>query len=340
MNKLLEIFCAASLRLNTQSTYASLQRTYSSIAQRIGANPYSPVQESQLSMICILYSLTHKVTSLPPFIAAVAKLHESNGWPPLPRGDKFSNVIRGINNYFAHTSASLPRTAITIDDLFAFRSHLTLSKFEDARDWCSYLFAFFGLLRVGEYTGGSLRRRDVTPAEDRIRLSIAFSKTALRPVLIDLAKRNDELDPITALAQYLSFFPSSSISDKNAIMTPLFLTAPSSASKPLDDRVFTHRLRNLIRASLPSVDPSRYAGHSFRRGGATALLMAGVEEAVIKRHGRWKSEAVRCYYDGQNSDAVRLLATRTLASTPRSVFRSSSSNSAPFSDEVESQLDM
>ena len=41
----------------------------------------------------------------------------------------------------------------------------------------------------------------------------------------------------------------------------------------------------------------QYAGHSFRRGGATSLAMAGVPENLIKVLGRWLSFAYQGYME-------------------------------------------
>ena len=60
-------------------------------------------------------------------------------------------------------------------------------------------------------------------------------------------------------------------------------------------------------------DPTDYSGHSFRRGGTTALLLAGVPEATIAAHGRWKSLAYRGYFDVQHSVRLRLAATAQLS---------------------------
>jgi len=80
----------------------------------------------------------------------------------------------------------------------------------------------------------------------------------------------------------------------------------------LTDSDLISRFRSNIAAILPSSsDPATYAGHSFRRGGATAMFLAGVPEATIAAHGRWKSLAYREYFDGDNL-RLRLLATAQL----------------------------
>ena len=38
------------------------------------------------------------------------------------------------------------------------------------------------------------------------------------------------------------------------------------------------------------LDPSKYATHSCRRGGATAAVEAGVEDELIMTQGRWRSK--------------------------------------------------
>ena len=58
-------------------------------------------------------------------------------------------------------------------------------------------------------------------------------------------------------------------------------------------------------------DPTRYSTHSFRKGGATALLAAGVDIATIKFFGRWRSMAWLLY--AQVSDASLARAARALA---------------------------
>ena len=45
------------------------------------------------------------------------------------------------------------------------------------------------------------------------------------------------------------------------------------------------------------LNPDAFSGHSLRRGGATALFLAGVSEHWIAIHGRWRSNAYKLYID-------------------------------------------
>lgn len=60
-----------------------------------------------------------------------------------------------------------------------------------------------------------------------------------------------------------------------------------------------------LRAKLTAIgvpDVERYSFHSFRRGGAYHASERGVQDCVIKAHGRWKSDAYMRYV---RVDAVR-----------------------------------
>ena len=70
-----------------------------------------------------------------------------------------------------------------------------------------------------------------------------------------------------------------------------------SPSGPLfqfsDGRVLTRkRFVDFVRAGLKAdIDDRNYSGHSFRIGAATTAAKKGIEDAIIKTLGRWKSLA-------------------------------------------------
>lgn len=47
-----------------------------------------------------------------------------------------------------------------------------------------------------------------------------------------------------------------------------------------------------IATCLQLVNPKQYTGHTFRRSSATALVEGGADNLTLKRHGRWRSDAV------------------------------------------------
>jgi hypothetical protein len=44
----------------------------------------------------------------------------------------------------------------------------------------------------------------------------------------------------------------------------------------------------------------RITGHSFCIGGTTAFLMAGIDSDIVKKMGRWSSDAFLCYWRNVN----------------------------------------
>jgi hypothetical protein len=260
----------------------------------------------------IIYCHSHRITTLPGFISALQNYAINLSHPDLPRHRLFDRVKAGLENYYGNTNFSVPRPAISIENLHHIHALLDSSSFADVRLWCASLFAFFALLRINEYANGSLLVSHVTAHRWGISLNIPFSKTSLIPTTVDIIRRDDQLCPLRAYRAYVSLIPQQHRQSHH----PFFLQHPQSTAA-MTDAVFIHHVRRLL-APLPDCDPAAFAGHSFRRGGVTALIQAGVPEATIAAHGRWKSLAYRDYIDTQNSLRMRLAATASLSlhSTP------------------------
>ena len=307
LRELVNRFAGYSLRLNTRLAYESRQRTFRSICARMHIDAAAPLTELQLCGVCIVYAHQHRITSLPGFVSAIAHYAMRMGFPDLPRGRTFDRVKAGLLNWFGDTNYSEPARGFTLDDLRAIRSQVDLTVFADARDWCAALFAFFGLLRIKEYTCSGLLREQVTAHPWGISLAIPFSKTALISTSVAIIRRDDELCPIAAHRAYTRLLPSR----LRGVGVPYFLHS-SSAATPLTDTTFIRHVRRWVRDCLHR-SPAEYSGHSFRRGGTTALQMAGVPESTIASHGRWKSLAYRSYFDIQFNLQLRLAATAQLS---------------------------
>ena len=306
IRRLVDLVAGFSLRLNTQRAYSSRQRTYDTLCRSIGIDPEVPITERRLCAVCILFAQSHRITTLSGFVSAVNQFVLGLGHPPLPRGALYDRVRAGLANWYGDTNFHEPSKAITSEALFTIHPHLDLTSFTDARDWCASLFAFYGLLRIKEYTCSGLLRQQVTVAQWGINLTLPFSKTSLIPTSVAIIRRDDALCPVAAFYAYTACVPS----QLRQPDLPFFLHSSSSAT-PLSDVTFTRSVRRWIRDHLRE-PPDDYSGHSFRRGGATAMQLAGVPESTIAAHGRWKSLAYRTYFDVQHSLELRLSATAPL----------------------------
>lgn len=303
------------------NTYDTHGRALVSICTENNIDLSSPLTEVDLFFIVAVYASKHKFSTVDGFICGVGHFMKQRWSTPsvpydLPRGHYFNDHYAGLKRYYGNTASSTPKTALTLSDLCEFVIRLDLRYFEHSRDWCACLFAFFGLLRINEYMGGGLRHQHVTVTSAGIDLTVLYSKTTQTPAVVSISRRDDHLCPVRAYQYLLECTRLVGLSyDAN---TPVFLTRtyvpPSNKCRVtmMLDSEFISRIRALIRAAYPHRDPARYAGHSFRRGGASALLLAGVDPASIQRHGRWTSDAWRRYIDAADSQAVRPLATRAL----------------------------
>ena len=214
------------------------------------------------------------------------------------------------------SSVSVSKRPISLTDLVAFHSALDLRYFERTRTWCVALFAFFGLLRIGEYCDGALLIGDVSAQPYGLEIVIRRSKTNPHPDRISLALRPDIFCPAAALRHYASVFPVLGI--PSGPSDPLFAVCTRGGSRVelMRPSHFNDDIRALLRCLFPSRAASEYAGHSFRRGGTTAMLQAGVSEAIVQRHGRWRSDALKKYLDSLSSPATRIIPTQALIHAP------------------------
>ena len=116
-----------------------------------------------------------------------------------------SESRQDLANIFASTSLNEAKIGLDIDQLASIYEHIEFGSFDECRDWCMFIFAFFGLLRVSEYTGGSLHQSDVVATRAGVSLWLPFHKTSSTPVRIEISRRSDCLCPVRAYRRYCAF---------------------------------------------------------------------------------------------------------------------------------------
>ena len=126
-----------------------------------------------------------------------------------------------------------------------------------------------------------------------MKIFIPVSKTDPngKGVFVHIADRADAFCPRHALIQLALALPTGSVEGDN----PLFASTRGKGAKssPLTNGAFVKRLKKWIEAI--GLDSKDYSGHSLRRGGATALLHAGVDPELVQIQGRWRSVAYKIY---------------------------------------------
>jgi hypothetical protein len=278
------------LRVRSRTAYKSHYNTYIKFCSSISKDPSSSLTEIELCYAAANFCTSHKHTSLPTYIAALSHYHIAAGHGVLPRSHLYMKVTQGIKNFYGLIEQQQPKQALTVQDLVTIHASINFSLFNDSRDWCAYIFSFFGLLRLSEI-GSRLQCQHITVHTWGVAITVQYSKTNLRPVTIRLCKRDDILCPVRAYYSYINWLPS-------RLQLPSMPFFRSSASTSAS--VASQSMRSSLQQrcfSLFNSDRDSIGWHSFRRGGATALFLAGVSDSLIAAHGRWKSFTYRKYFD-------------------------------------------
>jgi hypothetical protein len=309
-----------SLRDNTRRSYEAHGKKFSHLCHELGIihSITQPMSEDDLALIVIQYAHRWNVSSLQNFLTGVQHSLRLASLPALPRGDRFTAALAGVTKYFAHAKATKTAAAISTDDLLDIHSSLNWSTFADSRDWFLYLLAFFAMLRISEYSGNDsllwrhiALERDPQTSSHVLTINLPFSKTSSQPQQISIIQQSDQLCPVRAFAWYSSFVGS------HEPDWPLLLRGPP---KPTSSARLAQRPKGLSRSHIVKAlrrrlhaidgrDPSKYTGHSFRRGGLTAMLLAGVPETHAQQQGRWRSDCYKRYFDSQHSLSARTAAS-------------------------------
>ncbi|KZV82569.1 DNA breaking-rejoining enzyme, partial [Exidia glandulosa HHB12029] len=163
------------------------------------------------------------------------------------------------------------------------------------------LVAFWSQLRLGEVlsatrhydfdalpTRRGLRlRADAGGALDRVTSALWLPRTKVERsgVWIWIARHYN--DPSYALQDHIGV-------NRIALDDPLFAYRHDTSGEliALTRGAFLGRLNEIWSAC----GMQRFTGHSFRIGGTTALLRAGVDPEVVKMAGRWKSDSFLRYW--------------------------------------------
>ena len=72
------------------------------------------------------------------------------------------------------------------------------------------------------------------------------------------------------------------------IIIQRFRIIKKGAAKCVTQKSFNMRLKALLNAI--GLDPDKWSGHSFRRGGASLLFRLGVDPLTIQACGDWSSD--------------------------------------------------
>jgi integrase len=208
------------------------------------------------------------------------------------------------------------KMAVTPELLLVLFACLDLTVENDVWLWAAMLVAFYGMFRKDNITVGKASafnpRANLSVGDFvwhrgqlwvRVRHSkvIQFEERAHWVPLLPVP--GSPLCPVTAVRRAFSQVRGRELG------SPAFLWSTPRGRGPMTHSLFVSGFKCLCLKA--GIDASVYSGHSFRRGGATFAFRTGVDHALIKMLGDWKSDAYLLYE--QTSTERRLCLPRLMA---------------------------
>ena len=312
---------AGAIAESTRKGYRSAIRSLATFCEANHLTLTFPVSADTICLWMAGNSSTLTFQSMRVYLHGIANAHVEAGYRnPLTDNGQVWRMLAGVKRLQGQrvTRKRLPITTELLSELETFQD---MSTHDGRLIRAAMWLGTCGLLRSGEFAKKDkdsvvLRRSHLTfhteagaecprdsPQVDYMKLFLPKSKT----------------DPFCAGAQVV-------ISNKNAISAMLtYLTTKfepitdqpllrTSCGTPLTVSELVRGTRHVLKQA-GAIDAELYLGHSFRRGGATSLHLAGQPDSVIKAMGRWRSFAFARYVD---------TPTRLLVAAGRAMSASSS----------------
>lgn len=284
---------------STKKTYGSYLRTYISFCNYLGI-PIVPISTLNLCRFVAYLSLRLSFMSIRNYISVVRLLHLETGHNNPIDSYLVESTLKGAKRLLgASTCPKLPITPLLLQKM---RQTLDFHNPPDLVFWGVCLVAFFSFFRKSNLLAPSwglfdpkkhLSRSNISFDSSGAVISVTWSKTiqfSERTLLVPLPHIPDSpFCPSCILKLIFRLYPAPTHH------FPTFTYRVNSHWCIVTYNWFLQKLKHVL--SLIGVDPSKYSGHSFRRGGASFALECGLSPDLIKSQGDWKSGAYQSYLD-------------------------------------------
>ena len=280
---------ASALAPSTTIHYNRMFRTYATFCVQVNL-PIWPITEDNLVLFSTHMSRRVRYSTIQSYLSGIRFTAIMHHQPFSIIGmDSLYYVLRGIRRSDARHRT--PRAPITTLHLIRIHTHLQtaiLAPRDKALYWAACTLAFFGLLRVSEYT--SPKTSEYDPSRH-----LLLTDITIRQGNIYVFIKSSKTDPFREGCTIMIGSTSSILCAVKAIKR--FRLLRGSRFGPLftfRDGTYLTRLRlvTFLRDIFTDVNINT---HSFRIGGASALSSAGISDAQIKILGRWNSNCFTRY---------------------------------------------
>jgi integrase len=280
----------ANAPANTTSTYSVYSRQYLEFTARKGLRPETQIALCAFMKDALEVRKLARSTLVQVIPAAVENIFKYEKESPArdPNGTALlRHTKRTIGLLTAKSKPKLPILRKHLQEM----AEICLGDPKEVRDMFMLLLMFVGFLRESEAVG--LLYEDVwvetvqETGQEALYMVIRKSKTdqlSENATVVIGGCLNNTLCPVAWYRLYAS---------KRLDSSFLFHKLANGAGQKLALNTPNHTVKRWLKKI--NVNASAFGSHSLRRGGATAAAKAKVRMHVIKRHGRWASDAVYLY---------------------------------------------
>ena len=274
-----------------------------------------PASKETVTYFAVAMSRELTPSTVRVYLSAVILMHKIAGFSdPTHHNFLLKVVLKGAKRIHS-LKPTRKREPITVHLLGKVLSQIRRTRSITKKDRhmlaAAFTLAFFGLLRISEFTVSSMK--EFNPRTHATRSSVHLSKNHYTFYLsrsktdqyghgqyIYIPRITGKLCPYAAMATYLKE-PGRSLPER---AIPLFVFA---SGKPLSRNSCLKHLHSAL--SKVGRNPKKFNTHSFRIGAATSAAHAGISTSVIKVLGRWRSDAYT-RYTRSHGHAIKAAATK------------------------------
>jgi hypothetical protein len=262
-------------------TYKTHRNTYLRFCNYMGYSPI-PIQPQHLLQYAAFLARSLKPSSIRSYLNIIGVLHKEFGLPnPLLNNWPLKSLLTGIRRSIGKPpNQKLP---ITANILLRIHAVLNFTSSFDSSFWAICLVAFFGMFRKSHLLPTTPHTFDqtkqLTKADFNFQswgmlITIRWSKTIqFRERVVEIPLPlipHSKLCPTTATLHAFSFTNSTTVNSQAFNWIGKSSPTPNSFTY----NMFVTKLRTHL--SHIGINPTLYAGHSFRRGGASFAYQSGV----------------------------------------------------------------
>ncbi|KNZ80852.1 Integrase/recombinase xerD like protein, partial [Termitomyces sp. J132] len=313
------------LAASTRKTYSTGQRQFIIHAQLNGLyNPDGSIlpasEPAILSWVAHLGGRVQPKT-IKAYLSAMRSLHVDGGLPfTSVESPLVQRLVRGIKRYHGERDRK-PVQPITLPILTTLLAQLKPGTIPgDTTTYAACCLAYSGLLRSGELTVG--KGGKYSASLNLSRRSVQFLPTFADATHVRLTLPASKTDPFRKGVTITVAAAPGQLTCPVAALKALFIETPRPDDAPLFEQLdgqalsYSHFVKSIRNAlSLAGLNPEIYAGHSFRRGAASAAAAAGYSDYEIQLLGRWRSDSYKLYIDNDPNRILHLSSLLHVAFT-------------------------